>query len=61
MGDFIERETHRSTNMKVKIETLEKNSEINLIYCIESKDFIYTILTAQLNRILIKTFIGMKE
>ena len=41
MGDFIEPGTHRSTNIKVKIETLQKKSEMYFSYCIESKDFIY--------------------
>ena len=55
MGDFIEPETHRSTNIKVKIETLQKKSEIYFSYCIESNDFIYMrFLTAQLNITLMK-------
>ena len=41
MGDFIEPGTHRSTNIKVKIETLQKKSEMYFSYCIESNDFIY--------------------
>ena len=41
MGDFIEPGTHRSTIIKVKIETLLKKSEMYFSYCIESKDFIY--------------------
>ena len=41
MGDFIEPGTHRSTIIKVKIETLLKKSEMYCSYCIESKDFIY--------------------
>ena len=40
MGDFIEPGTYRSTNIKVKIKTIEK-SEMYFSYCIESKDFIY--------------------
>ena len=39
MGDFIETGTHRSTIIKVKIETLLKKSEMYFSYCIESKDF----------------------
>ena len=55
MGDFIEPGTHRSTNTKVKIETLQKKSEMYFSYCIESKDFLYMrFLTAQLNRTLMK-------
>ena len=41
MGDFIEPGTHRSTNIKAKIEILQKKSEMYFSYCIESKDFIY--------------------
>ena len=41
MGDFIEPGTHRSTDIKVKIETLLKKWEMYFSYCIESKDFIY--------------------
>ena len=41
MGDFIEPGTHRSTNIKVKIETLQKKSGMYFSYCIEYKDFIY--------------------
>ena len=41
MGDFIEPEIHRSTNIKVKIETRQKISGMYFSYCIESKDFIY--------------------
>ena len=41
MGDFIEPGTHESTIIKVKIETLQKKSEMYFSYCIESKDFIY--------------------
>ena len=41
MGDLIEPGTHRSTNIKVKIETLQKKSEMYFSYCIESNDFIY--------------------
>ena len=41
MGDFIEPGTHRSTIIKVKIETLLKKSEMYFSYCIESNDFIY--------------------
>ena len=41
MGDFIEPGTHRSTIIKVKIETLLKKSEMYFSYCVESKDFIY--------------------
>ena len=41
MGDFIEPGTHRGTNIKVKIETLQKKSEMYFSNCIESKDFIY--------------------
>ena len=41
MGDFIEPGTHRSTIIKVKIETLQKKSEMYFSYCIESKDFMY--------------------
>ena len=42
MGDLIEPGTHRSTNIKVKIETLQKKSEMYFSYCIESNDFIYS-------------------
>ena len=35
MGDFIEPETHRSTNINVKIDTLLKKSEIKCILVIQ--------------------------
>ena len=59
MGDFIDPGTHRSTIIKIKIETLLKKSEMYFSYCIESKDFMYAFLymhflTAQLNRTFIK-------
>ena len=60
MGDFIELGTHRGTNIRVKIET-QKKSEMYFSYCIESKDFIYAFLTAQLNRTLMKKIINMKD
>ena len=41
MGDFIEPGTIRSTNIEVKIETLQKKSEMYFSYCIQSKDFIH--------------------
>ena len=50
MSDFIEPGTQRSTIIKVKIETVQKKSEMYFSYCMESKDFIYAFLTAQLNR-----------
>ena len=51
MGDFIELGTHRSTIIKVKIETRKKKSEMYFSYCIESKDFIYAFsnCSVQLN------------
>ena len=61
MGDLIEPGTHKSTNIKVKVETLQKKSEMYFSYCIESKDFIYAFLTAQLNRTLMKKIINMKD
>ena len=60
MGDFIEPGT-QSTNIKVNIETLWKKSEMYLVFCIESKDFIYSVcvlLTNQLDRTLKKKIIN---
>ena len=55
MGDFIELGTHRSTNIRVKIESLQNSS-----YRIESKDLYMRFLTAQLYRTLIKNILDMK-
>ena len=54
MGDFIEPGTHRSTNIKVKIETLQKKSESILVIALNPKILYMRFLTAQLNRTLMK-------
>ena len=48
MGDFIEPGTHRSTIIRVKIETILKKSEMYFSYCIESKDFIYAFFNCSI-------------
>ena len=53
MGDFFEPGTHRSTIIKIKIETLLKNSEMYFI-ALNPKFLHMHFLTAQLNRTLIK-------
>ena len=55
MGDFIEPGTHRSTkNIKVKIETLQKNQKCILVIALNPKILYMRFLTAQLNRTLMK-------
>ena len=61
MGDFIEPETHRSTNIKVKIETLQKKQKCILVIALNPKILYMHFLTAQLNRTLIKKIINMKD
>ena len=61
MGDFIEPGTHRSTIIKIKIETLEKNQKCILVIALNPKILYVHFLTAQLNRILIKKIINMKD
>ena len=53
MGDFIEPGTHRSTIIKIKIETLEKNQKCILVIALNPKILYMHFLTAQLNRTLI--------
>ena len=62
MGDFIEPGTHRRTNIKVKIETLQKKSDI-LVIALNTKILYMRFLTAQLNtyRTLMKKIINMKD
>ena len=50
MGDFIEPGNYRITNFKVKIETLQKKSEMQFSYCTESKDFIYAFSNCSLKQ-----------
>ena len=59
MGDFIEPGTHRSTNIKVKIETLQK--KCILITPLNPMILYMRCLTAQLNRTLMKKIINMKD
>ena len=55
MGDLIEPGTHRSTIIKVKIETLQKkNQKCNLVIASNPKILYIRFLTAQLKRTLIK-------
>ena len=57
MGDFIEPGTHRSTNIKVKIET----QKCILVTALNPKILYIRFLTAQLNRTLMKNIINMKD
>ena len=61
MGNFIEPGTHRSTNIKVKIEILEKKSEMYVVIALNPKILYMLFLTAQLNRTLIKKIIDIKD
>ena len=61
MGDLIEPGTHRSTNIKVKIETLKKNQKCILITALNPMILYMRFLTAQLNRKLMKKIINMKD
>ena len=61
MGDFIEPGTHRSTHIKVKIETLQKKSEMYYSYCIESKDFMYAFSNCSVKQNIDKKIIDMKD
>ena len=60
-GDLIKPGTHRGTNIKVKIETLWKNQKCILVIALNPKILYMRLLTARLNRTLMKKIINMND